>query len=340
MWELRPHFTSAVFWGGGLFWIVLLHLRIVAEDLNRREQISVLQRAIVRSPNVDLVEDFPELFQKAAGLTVAPSSTEHVALLSQAENRSKAIDRQKELERSIQAILQLIAAMAKSFGRGTENTHYGANVMLVEKRGEDLTAPFRSGIAQHTRLTGHTPPELVGVNAIVYLLKALADVTDPKHPTRTLDVFALPVPANRKDDRGRRLALPGAPWSLLTGQMKVYEDAQRIVERCQDFSAPVRDQIEAYFGKHGDGESIRSFLSYRIGSVGDPIGVLNIDCSRTHLLGAAPEYYATFLALLRPMVHLLAVPVAEYSWLNQLLSSDIAPASAPALQATHGDQVA
>jgi hypothetical protein len=149
-------------------------------------------------------------------------------------------------------------------------------------------------------------------------------------PKRSVPLISLPVPSAPQTTAGHRLALPGAPWALLTGTQSLEEDTRRMASECEDFAKPLITEIEAYFGEDGDGRDVRSFVCYRIGDEITPVGVLNIDSDHTDVLGPEPGYYASFYALVTPLLRLLRKPIMQYAELSSARGEFISKAGNPA----------
>ena len=95
---------------------------------------------------------------------------------------------------------------------------------------------------------------------------------------------------------------------------------------------PTREEVRTYFGPGGEGASVRSLAAIRIDSGTEPVGVLNIDTDVEDVLGTSPEYYPTFVALLRPLLWLLEPLVKAYAaawWAKIDDETPMAPGTAP-----------
>lgn len=365
-WSGAPYLPAILVWTVSSGWLVLLYLRVVTEDFERRNEIEDLkryqhdeiealqiqmnrqmqmqadhfQRAIFRAPNVDVVLRYPTLYRKAAGtdgLQVSRLMVEKIAAGDMALARSA----QLALEDPIRKVLLGIALMAKRFGRRPDEALYGCNVMLLESVDDEPHFAFRSLLHRPLLFSDRRLGDYGGFRAVLYTTNALTVDTsrDPDASDGTTALayerqeIALPVPKPASPEYVP-LILPGAPLVLEQGGGKVYPDTQVLVRQCESFSRRVRTEVEGYFAsgdpaamtQPGRGARIRSFASFRIGSDADPIGVINIDCDHTDLLGEAEEYSATFLALMTPWLVLLSRPVMTYSWLQTAIWNSEPPA--------------
>jgi hypothetical protein len=289
------------FWVGFLIWTWVLFLRLGSDDARDSQRFRELTSAIYRAPNAGIFKKYEAYYDEAASLLASATS---------AGNAQG--DRARNLEFGIQAVLVLLAGLAREFTSAPAGTIYGANVMLIAAPDAKLADAFPESILSKMRFFDRATMKERSLRAVLYLAETLL-MSDASSGRRVVPVIALPVPKSLTDGQGHKLALPGAPWALLSGKVSIYEDARLMPRDCGDFTKRVRDQIEAYFAPGGDGGAIRSLLSIRIGTELEPVGVLNIDCSETYLLGQEPEYYPTFYALLTPIVRLLVAPVREYA---------------------------
>lgn len=273
---------TTLFWTGTSFWAYLLYRRLKADHQTEDNRLAEVLRAVHRVPNYQVVLSYPDYYQRAAD-----------AIARTAEAGGTTEEMLAAIETGIQAVLALVAEMAAEFARASNDISYGANIMLVARPGQ-AGSPFDNRLIEGLRFydrAGGNPSSLL---AILYLPQALLLGHTPDRPTRAIPLISLPVPSNPRTPAGDRLALPGAPWALLTGTQSMEEDTRNMAGECADFAKPIIAEIERYFGDGGDGRDVRSFVSYRIGDELTPVGVLNIDSNNTHVLGREPEYYASF----------------------------------------------
>lgn len=292
------------FWGVALVWAYLLYRRLNVDHQTEDGRLAEVLRAVHRVPNYQVIVSYPDYFQQAADAiakTAAAGGTTEETLTA--------------IEAGIQAVLTLIAGMTAEFARASDDTSYGANIMLVARPGQAGT-PFDDQLMDGLRFydrAGGNPSSLL---AILYLPQALLLGHMADRPKRTIPLISLPVPHTPKTAAGARLALPGAPWALLTGTQSMEEDTRDMATECADFAKPIISEIDRDFGEGGGGRDVRSFVSYRIGDEIAPVGVLNIDSNHTFVLGPEPEYYASFYALVTPLLRLLRKPVTQYAQLS------------------------
>jgi hypothetical protein len=302
--ELSVHPVSipvVLFWTALLVWALLIYLRLIADELHSRERIEQLERAIHRVPDKDILERFPDFFRIAADTFDRMNRNRYL------------IDRDLEgLEAGIRSILKIIAQMAVVFSRADFRTHIGANVMLAVQP-KDVDSAGRKKLTDKLLFVDKSTSRLDGYRALLYLPASLVVPSLHGDRRRRVPQIALPVPQDAGDD-SYRLAIPGAPWAYLTGEQSLQSDTRRMAAECADFSRPTIDEIRTYFSRDGDGSEVRSFVSFRLRSTddGEPVGVLNIDSNRTHILGSVPDYHVTFFALISPILRLLIEPVRVY----------------------------
>jgi len=288
------------FWIAVFLWTGVLFLRLKEDDRAADERVRELTAAIHRAPNYDAIKGFRRTFQELAS---------NLANIPESEGKS-------ELAERIVAALLIIAALARTFRGATEEVRYGANIMLVVRPNAAIADGYAQEILSALRFFDRTSASLHGLSGILYLPQELLYHSTVGGDATRIPVIALPVPRSAEHERGHRLALPGAPLALLEGGASVYEDARDMAAHCADLAAPIRQEVAEYFGPRGAGEMIGSLASFRIGDEHSPVGVLNIDCSETYLLGPTFEYYPTFYALMAPILQLLADPVTRYARLT------------------------
>ncbi len=316
----RPQVWVAAFWGmlGAL--ASILYLRLRAEGWHGSERMRKMLQAVHRSPNPNVFVDYPRIFRQA-------EASVHVLAVVADE---PAAARREAAIRSARGVLDRIVELARHFSQAPES-NLRASIYLIADPAPD-GGPYAAALVQRLRFFDRARHRLDGLRSLLYLP---GDLSSAEDRGAAGDVrIALPVPHRAETPQGHRLALPGAPHALLTGEARVYEDTRASVgDWCSDLEKSVRDEIERFFDKGGDGRDIRSFVSLRLGHDADPVGVLNLESDRTRLLGPEPEYYVTFFALAEPLVRLLAAPVSAYAAAGRelgLLPDAPAPAAPPA----------
>jgi len=325
-----PHWRTVIFCILLSLIANVLWLRLKADDRRQDERTLGTLRALYRVPNISAMRQYPEGYWPAFLL----------ALREGWPNEKVPVEEQRPaMARAIRDALAVIIQMAHDFARGG-TARYGANIMLILDRDDAAPAPFPASFVEKLRF--HSRRALDELWGLLYLPDELVveDLEDVKE--RTIARIVLPVPYAEQDERGRTLAIPGAPTALLRGGQVVQQDTRRIAAECADFAASVRDEIGEYFSENGDGRDVLSFVSFRLGTIDSPIGILNIDSDRTHVLGLEEQFYDSFHALIQPMIDHLATAVIEYAalWEPEIaqlsaepgegirLSSDAEPAGA------------
>lgn len=285
-----------VFWLIMAAWIVVLGLRLSAEDKQETNRVMQLLRAIHRTPNLNVLRQYPAYyFSTAYGALVRPPKT------AAPEERAKA------LAECIQAALLVVGEMAKEFARA-DTARYGANVML-------LIDPEDFPDALLPTLRFHEPGNLKVLKFIAHLPRELCAQHVGEGGNVQTPLISLPVPRNEFDRFNNRLPLPGAPTAVMSnGGGSVEEDTHSMAAQCRHLG-PVSNEVAEYFSEKGDGRDIKSLASFRIGPKDAPVGVLNIDSSEPNVLGREQEFYITFHALLSPMLELLRPVVLEFAQL-------------------------
>ena len=310
----RVHVRTGVFLVLLLVIATLLWKRLKADDQRQDERTLGTLRALYRVPNISVVRTYAEGYWPA--FVNALQETWPDEAVPPEEQRPA-------MARAIRDALAVIIQMAHEFARGGA-AQYGANIMLIIGRNDAAPMPFPKSFVEKLRFHSHGAlDELWG---LLYLPDELVveNLEDVKE--RRIARIVLPVPYTEPDD-SHMLVLPGAPMAVLRGGQVVQEDTRRISEECADFSAPVRDELGTYFSEKGDGRDVLSFASFRLGTYESPIGVLNIDSDRTHVLGLEDEFHDSFHALIRPMTDRLSSAVVEYAalWEPQIAQLSAEP---------------
>lgn len=291
------------FWLAVFAWAWVLYRRLKSDHQAEDARIAELLRAIHRVPNYRVIQTFPDFFSKIADAVDA-------TVAAAPENKLGS------LEAGLMSVLTLVAGLAAEFARASDDTAYGANIMLVARPQPASADTYDQELIKSLIFYDKQGGNPGSLKAVLYLPGPLVLPTVDTRSKRTIPLISLPVPPEPKSAEGHRLALPGAPWALLTGTQSLVEDTRHMAASCHDFARPIVDEITHYFSDSGKGSEVRSFVSYRIGNETTPVGVLNIDSNHTHVLGREPEYYATFLALISPVLRLLRKPVIEYAQLS------------------------
>lgn len=315
----RPHVWTIAFWTTLATLAATVYVRYRAETWQRGEHARKMLQAVHRSPNPNVFLDYPRIFRQAEASVHALAAA-----------AGEPADRHAAALASIHAVLARVVELARYFAQAPES-RLRASVFLIARPDPVASEPYPAALLEKLRFFDRARHRLDGLRALLYLPAELAPRRDRPAPGEIR--LALPVPHRAETAQGHRLALPGAPYSLLTGEPCIYEDTRSMVaEGCTDLEKAVRDEIERFFAKGGDGSDIRSSVTIRIGHDADPVGILELVSDHTHVLGHEPEYYVTFFALAEPLVRLLAAPVAAYEAagrdLGVLPAAPLAPAGA------------
>ncbi len=300
------------------FWLVLIGLtyslwrRLKADDEKDVERTSALIHALHRTPNLNVVRDYPAWLANV-----------RAALFDNWPEGSQSPDERREIiATNIRSALYTIALMAREFARA-DGARYGANVMLYLPNVADTLTHYPRRVLDTLRF--HEPSAAATFQGLLYLTAELllpdvdaADADDAGASTgakRHIPAICLAVLRRNDETQEYDLAIPGAPAAVIQQDecgLSVHEDTRAIERECTGFDQRIRDRIKKYFSPEGDGRDIASFASWRIGSRDDPVGVLNIDSDKTRVLGTEPEYYVTFSALVTPILIFLQEALEDY----------------------------
>lgn len=295
----RPAVWTIAFWMflGAL--VTLAYLRLRAEGWRNVERMRTMLQAVHRSPNPNVFVDYPQIYRAAESSVAALAATAD----EPTERRAAALE-------AIRTVSARLVELARYFAQAP-GSDLRARIFLIAEPDPNAPIPYPAALVEKLRFFDRVRHRLEGLRSLLYLPEELAGVVGKVEPGGI--VLALPVPHAAETAHGHRIALPGAPDVLLTGRPAVYEDTRAMIaEECADLERAVRDELERYHARGGDGSDVLSTLAIRIGPEHDPVGVLEIVSDRARVLGAEPEYYTTFFALAEPLVRLLAGPVTAY----------------------------
>jgi hypothetical protein len=294
---------TTAFWIVCALWTLLLGTRLQMDGKAAVRRDLTLIRTIHRWPDVAVLHSYTKEYYDQVqlacgpyGLTEAPQTAEDAA------------------QRVVQ-VLDVIAGLARRFSK-VSDASYGANVMLVA--GHEAFPALRKQV----RFV-QDDETMDGAKGLLYLPQALLLTQQKGDQTRAIPLIALPIPKSEVTNNGFNCVIPGAPAALFRTN-SVHEDTHTITKECAGLTPDVIHQMELYFRRGGAGQAVRSFASFRLGSMHDPIGVLNIDSNRTHVLGTEPSEYIAFYALLEPLLTGLRLLVKEYAELAGAPTLDVA----------------
>jgi hypothetical protein len=309
----NPDAIATAFWCLTLLWAVLIRIRLASDDRVADSRFHDLATAVYHAPDYTVVRQYPNTFRELKRNRDKVRSELETQLAKPFDQFTRD-EKLATFAAQIQTLLRAATGLALRFTGAGPAVRYGANVMLVLKPAAAPADAFRPDIVASLRFFDPKTGNLHGLGGLLYLPPELLFVGLDAREAR-VPAIALPFPKTYEDSQGHKLALPGAPWAVLTGEASIYEAAGDMYKYCEDMSATVRDEVKTYFSRTGDGKDIKSLVSFRIGDSDSPIGVLNIDCGQTYLLGREPEVYATFFALITPILDLLADPAIAYGGL-------------------------
>lgn len=297
----RPSVWVIAFWGTMAALASLVYLRYRSDGYSDGERMRRMLQVLHRSPDPNVFGDYPQLFRAAEA---------RVRGLAAAAADPPEARRNASLE-AIHAVLSQIIDLTRYFAPAPRGT-LRASILLVAEPSLEGPDAYPEPLIERLRFFDRGRHRLEGLRALLFLPP---DLVVGRRSSRSggAPLIALPVSREAETRAGHQIALPGAPYALLTGRPCVYEDTRVIADEwCADLEKAVREEIGRFYGKGGEGSHTRSFVSLRLGGETDPIGVLNIESDETHVLGHEPEYYVTFFSLVSPLLHLLAGPVATY----------------------------
>ncbi len=200
-----------------------------------------------------------------------------------------------EQDEAFRGVLQAIAIVVRAYHRKRDVT-INANYMVPEPGSEAL---LKAALFCDKR---RQPASF----RCFLVLKLWAYAPGP------LPYIVLPVD-NHDDEDSQQTSLFGAPWSFANGRASIIRDTQRLKKHLRGYeNRKTRAEITEYFRKHRD--HLRSFASLPIetpkGTSGfvpnQVIGVLNIDSSKTAVLGLFNGNQRKLHVALIPYLNLLA----------------------------------
>ncbi|GAB4398579.1 MAG: hypothetical protein OHK0053_17510 [Microscillaceae bacterium] len=205
----------------------------------------------------------------------------------------------------LRELLRWLVEMAQRYaGNFEKKTYvYGANIMLLVNAKDPLASKILARYPGQFMFFDRA--SLANLLGILYSPEALkyADEAAPVSPSIALPIHKI-MPS---ENTGR--VLPGAPFAAVYGD-SILRD---VAELRQKTEGKLKNEMEAYFSGQGLGAHIRSLASFRIGTASQPIGVLNIDCNQTDLLGHSPDLYPTFITNLDPILRKIAGMVEQFA---------------------------
>ncbi len=297
LWLATPDLRTISFWAGCACWAWLLGARLRIEDQQISERDDAMQRSFQAWPGQDSLRLYASRFFSEVRNALGPF------VLSPPDAGISGQDRALELGRTIVQALETIAELAQTFSK-VNDASYGANIMLVATP-EDF--PSLRGSVQFV-VDRET---MDGAKGLLYLPEALLLRNRSTQPHRDITCIALPFPNSATTESGANNVIPGAPAAIHHAN-SVLADTHAITRECPGVHEEIRIQLRAYF-QGGLGKDVRSFASFRLGTSANPVGVLNIDSNRPHVLGRNPVHYIAFYALLEPLLDMLRLSVQEYA---------------------------
>lgn len=299
-----PSLWVVIFWFLVLVLAVAVYERFKTERYHQGEQVQTILRAVHRSPDPRLFVEYPDTIFREASQEISRCGD----LRAPPDFATTAA--------CIRGVLSSIIRLAEYF-HPSGPPRLGANVMLVVSpaEGDDIFPP---AILSRLRFFDQSASRLDSLAGVLYLPNDLVVSAQAGGRPRSIPLIALPVPkTTRHPETGHLIVLPGAPFALREGKQSMHEYTSAIAEEwCQGFDAATRAEVARYFSEAGEGRDVKSFVSWRLGTEQDPVGVLNLDSDRPYVLGSEAEYYVTFYALVSPILQLLIEPVRRYAKLG------------------------
>lgn len=210
-----------------------------------------------------------------------------------------------ELAAFARTLLNSIARLALIFDdqplTGKGSAVYSANVMIYR---EPATTVLSDGVTLLFSAPESDLSKFAGLLLLRKELSATSELAEKPEPDPGAPKIALPVPTTLKRN-GRWTVLPGAPKAFLTGDVDGYSDASTLAAWCRDkgdFQPAVIDAVRTYFAE-GPGSAVKSFISRPlIGAANERIGVLNVQSTRTGIIGDLDERLPVFQAMVTPLL--------------------------------------
>jgi len=290
-------FETLFFWIFAIFWVLLFNYILSYEKRDRLERTEKLVGSIHHIPNINAYKYYPDLYDEVQKILFENEES----LIATSSNDDVAID---DVANQIKKVLKCIVKLTGYFSR-VENTKYGANIMLLFSPKTD------SYLVDKIKNSLHFS-EGKNINSLLAVLHMPEELVINNDG---FSAFSLPVPYKTRIN-GCRVALPGAPFAALNGDMYL-ETKRKLMDDLMDFDKLTKNEIEEYFNK-GQGKSINSFASFRIGTSKRPIGILNLDCSEPYLLGGDEEFYPTFYTLLYPLMKSMSNHIDRFASLYKI----------------------
>lgn len=307
---------AVVFWIGLLIVTAMLAFKNKADDDARNELIEATKQVQV------LVQTLPPKGWREDFATAANATA--LSLNAVLPRRMEGDTSLEEVQKATVVLLSSIASLALKYD-GQPRTPdgalalYAANIMVfMPSQNAEPIIDLEAAKVLRFVPEDFDRRQLLGV---LRLIPALSYSTVDDGLDKALSDLALPVPRVTKSPDGRWKVLPGAPLAFVGDGVDGYADTRSIgkwFDDAADFPRSVRDDVASYFS--GIGNVSRSFVSRRLLSGSDGIGVLNLHCNLPNLLGvreggsaeASVARREEFFALMTPFIRDLQAAVQLY----------------------------
>lgn len=309
----QPEWIATGFWACVLLLFFAGWAKAIADGRARRGLLNETSR--IRNS----VETLPDRAFRDAYLSAAVESAWILNNLAPRQLRVEVGE--GDLKVLIRVQLQALVELATSYGGVAARTTYAANVMTFVPALS--AAPWFS--PEQDALLRFIPKSFNREHlAGLLLLDPELSVSSASQgePDPAMRAFALPVPRQAEDSRGRLLVLPGAPLAYVTGEAEGYSDTETLGDwfrKRASFSDETVEQVLEYFGSER-GKQSRSFMSIPLDYLDRRVGVLNLHADVPFLLGPERgddrlatngERQEIFRALTTPFVREVAALVAH-----------------------------
>jgi len=299
------------FWLFGAFFTYLVVRRLPAEERKKAQRQEELIAALFHLPGLSVLYDLDTFYKKVSDILKDVSKKDRI-----------------ELGQRIRHALVVVAEMAQTFANHGDHIgmSYGANIMLIVRKGDDEFYSKAHEILRFAHKNTHPPGLLILHSDII-----VNNLPDQK--SRVFPMFSVPVVVTEiSNETDYEIILPGAATALLTGDPSIHEDTYKLADECKGLGDEVVRQVRSYFNKDGDGSAVRSFAAFRIGDGDNAIGVLNIDTNVKGVLGKGEVYYSTFGALIQPLLRILEPAVRRYDELWRAEGMPFGPAEGATIE--------
>lgn len=328
---------AAVFWTSLLIGSILFFFRNYFQDRKQEQSQNELVQILKTAPTKDFMDKFVDLYTIIKDLSVSTGvlfgdfKDEYAHSESTEEKQNLREHFIESVEMNTRLVLDAIIDIFMKFEGINSNEDVGANIMIFLERDEveesevsDIEVMEVAGSCLVPLFFGNTNFNLM--RGYLVGLKKLSTSSKTKEKGAVDESFpdglCLYVPKKLKSKKGNLYALPGAPEAFISNAgISLVPNTNQLEKwfHRSNFEWEVKEEVKSYFSK-GDGEQIKSFLSFAIEPStsnevvsfdGDDehdglkhIAVMNIHTTKTTLREASesPFLINDFLKICSPFV--------------------------------------